>query len=146
MPGVRQFPSSFTAISDRMQEQKEQIGWVTAGREQREKERERETREWDLESKSDNHDDEDCHECLGMRPAGAENLTEFSSRTRRRATQILPSASSAFPPFRPRHSRVPALRPCRYSHPRHSKNPPALSRRNCYPPITYKPHATVLCA
>lgn len=49
-----------------------------------------------MESKSD-HDDEDCHECPGIRPAGAENLTEFSSRTRRRATQISPSASSASP-------------------------------------------------
>lgn len=93
---VKQFPPSFSQRFPTGCERKKENRMVTGGRGARGTE----TREWNRESKSD-HDNEDCHECPGIRPAGAENLTEFSSRTRRRATQISPSASSACPRLRP---------------------------------------------
>lgn len=78
------------------------------------------------------------HECPGVRPAGAENLTEFSNRTRRRATQISPYAfpptplHPAFPLFASPAWKPPAL-------PLSLSLSPLLSRVSCYPPITYKP-------
>ena len=75
--------SFFEAISDRTNAKAK----MTTGKEQKGK-------NW--ESKSNDHDNDDYHECLGIRPAGAENLTEFSSCTQRRATQI---SSIAFSPL-----------------------------------------------
>lgn len=62
-----------------------------------------------------------------FRPAGAENLTEFSRYTRCRATQISPSPGTLSP------QRCPCSQPLRLL-------TPMLARRASHdPPITYKP-------